>query len=107
KPKADPNAPKRPANAFFTFCQLKRESVKRLLGRTDFSVKDSTRLLGQLWRDLRDEERQIYWKIYVLSRERHKVDLASYLAGTLAHTPEALSESVMAEQNAKERELLI
>jgi hypothetical protein len=55
--KKDPNAPKRPANAFFFFCQMERANFKE--ANQDASLSDLTKLLGQKWKSLTTEQKKV------------------------------------------------
>ncbi|CAG8623697.1 9187_t:CDS:2, partial [Paraglomus occultum] len=52
----DPNAPKRPRNAFLMYCQIEREQAKEENANKGF--QDVTRILSQRWKDLVPEEKQ-------------------------------------------------
>jgi len=49
KQNRDPNAPKRPRNAFLMYCKIQREQ----------GFQDVTRILSQKWKDLPNEEKQV------------------------------------------------
>ncbi|KAI8810303.1 high mobility group box domain-containing protein [Cladochytrium replicatum] len=59
KPKADPNLPKKPANAFFVYCEMHRGEIKDEKG--GFSLGEATRILGQRWKTLDKESKQKYF----------------------------------------------
>lgn len=67
KPERDPNAPKKPCNAFFQFCQEQRPLVvaeaNSELG-SEPSKQEVTRQLATRWKALNNEEKRvIYWII--------------------------------------------
>lgn len=63
--KADPNAPKRPANPFFQFCQEQRPRVmERLAGEPEPSKQELTRQLATTWKSLSSEDKKV--KPYVM-----------------------------------------
>ena len=66
--KADPNAPKRPANPFFQFCQEQRPRVmERLAGEPEPSKQELTRQLATTWKSLTSEDKKVTMqKIYYL-----------------------------------------
>lgn len=51
----DPNAPHRPANAFILFSKDHRDRV----GEDGMPHKERVRLLGRMWREMPDEEKQV------------------------------------------------
>lgn len=58
--KADPNAPKRPANPFFQFCQEQRPRVmERLAGEPEPSKQELTRQLATTWKSLSTEDKKV------------------------------------------------
>lgn len=58
--KADPNAPKRPANPFFQFCQEQRPRVmERLSGEPEPSKQELTRQLATTWKSLSSEDKKV------------------------------------------------
>lgn len=68
--KKDPNAPKGPGNVFFLFCRLERDKVKDAFPQE--SLGDVTKLLGQKWKGLTREEKQV---------RREKCGMTSGLTG--------------------------
>lgn len=57
KPEKDPNAPKRPANAFFMFCQLERGKLRE--SNQEASLSELTKILGLRWKEMSKEEKQV------------------------------------------------
>lgn len=58
--KTDPNAPKRPANPFFQFCQEQRPRVmERLAGEPEPSKQELTRQLATTWKSLSSEDKKV------------------------------------------------
>lgn len=61
--KADPNAPKRPANPFFQFCQEQRPRVmERLAGEPEPSKQELTRQLATTWKSLTSDDKKVRYK---------------------------------------------
>ncbi|CDH60131.1 hypothetical protein RO3G_16621 [Lichtheimia corymbifera JMRC:FSU:9682] len=60
--KRDPNAPKGPGNVFFLYCRMERDNIKDQL--TSDNLGEATRLLGQKWKALSKEEKQVYYDMY-------------------------------------------
>lgn len=66
--KADPNAPKRPANPFFQFCQEQRPRVmERLAGEPEPSKQELTRQLATTWKSLSSEDKKVRYNIIYMS----------------------------------------
>jgi chromosome segregation ATPase len=62
KQKVDPLAPKKPANAFFRFCQHQRKDMNSQINQIkseDSSNSDITKILSNQWKQLPQEEKQI------------------------------------------------
>lgn len=67
--KADPNAPKRPANPFFQFCQEQRPKVmERLAGEPEPSKQELTRQLATTWKSLTSEDKKVCISIVITPR---------------------------------------
>jgi hypothetical protein len=65
KQNRDPNAPKRPRNAFLMYCKSQRDQAREENQNKGF--QDVTRILSQKWKDLPNEEKQVrvtYTKLY-------------------------------------------
>ncbi len=61
----DPLAPKKPANAFFRFCQVQRKDLKSQIKSEDSSNSDLTKILSNQWKELPKEEKQVHL-LYIL-----------------------------------------
>ncbi|KAI7850825.1 hypothetical protein BDC45DRAFT_517242 [Circinella umbellata] len=57
KKKKDPNAPKGPGNVFFLYCRLERDKIKDEFPQENLG--DVTKLLGQKWKGLTTDEKQV------------------------------------------------
>ncbi|KAL7286542.1 hypothetical protein TKK_0019170 [Trichogramma kaykai] len=78
-PKADPNAPKRPANPFFQFCQEQRPRVmERLAGEPEPSKQELTRQLASTWKSLSFEDKRVYYEMYERSKEKYIAEMQIY-----------------------------
>lgn len=56
----DPNAPKKPSNAFFWFCQAKRaELQEQFKGEGTTGQHDLTKALAKLWGETNPEEKKV------------------------------------------------
>lgn len=76
KPEKDPNAPKRPANAFFMFCQLERGKLREV--NQDASLSELTKMLGLRWKDMSADEKQVYYDMYETDKLRYEKEMSSY-----------------------------
>lgn len=77
--KADPNAPKRPANPFFQFCQEQRPRVmERLAGEPEPSKQELTRQLAITWKSLSSEDKKVYYDMYERSKEKYVAEMQIY-----------------------------
>ncbi|KAJ3027739.1 hypothetical protein HDV00_010923, partial [Rhizophlyctis rosea] len=60
KRKTDPNAPKKPTNAFFVFCQQHRPELRDKMGTEKFNLSEATQILAKRWKEMSDEQRKVY-----------------------------------------------
>eukprot|EP00877_Chromochloris_zofingiensis_P013717 jgi/Chrzof1/859/Cz01g31190.t1 len=72
----DPNAPKKPCNAFVLFCNDKREGVKRK--HPDWSVTDIGTHLGAMWREASEFDKKVYFEQAEEDKERYNQAMADY-----------------------------
>jgi hypothetical protein len=85
----DPNAPKRPANAFILFCELQRMCIKeerRLINKKapgselDLQLSNLTKALGARWRQLSEVDRKVYQDMFKDQVKQYDTDLAEYMS---------------------------
>ncbi|XP_014219510.1 non-histone protein 10 [Copidosoma floridanum] len=77
--KADPSAPKRPANPFFQFCQEQRPRVmERLAGEPEPSKQELTRQLATTWRSLSSDDKKVYYEMYEKSKMKYVAEMQIY-----------------------------
>ncbi|KAK0097915.1 hypothetical protein PV326_012803 [Microctonus aethiopoides] len=77
--KTDPNAPKRPANPFFQFCQEQRPRVmERLAGEPEPSKQELTRQLATTWKSLSSDDKKVYYDMYERSKEKYVAEMQIY-----------------------------
>lgn len=77
--RSDPNAPKRPANPFFQFCQEQRPRVmERLAGSPEPSKQELTRQLATTWKSLNSDDKKIYYDMYERSKEKYVAEMQIY-----------------------------
>ncbi|KAJ2491187.1 non-histone protein [Coemansia sp. RSA 2050] len=93
KPRSDkdPNAPKRPANAFVLYCQDERPSIKS--AGTDLTSGDLTRALAVTWKGLPQEEKQKYFDLYEREMNRYNQEFAKYKSMLSLGGQSAISEA--------------
>ncbi|XP_028163684.1 non-histone protein 10 [Ostrinia furnacalis] len=81
KPERDPNAPKKPCNAFFIFCQEQRPllvaEANSEMG-TELSKPEVTRQLASRWRSLSTDEKRVYVARFERSKEKYVEELSAY-----------------------------
>ncbi|KAI8789241.1 HMG1/2-like protein [Biomphalaria glabrata] len=77
----DPNAPKKPANAFLMFCTTQRTSVQEEYFKEhneEIAHHELTKSLAQQWNALVPEEKRIYYEMYEREKERYEREMRSY-----------------------------
>ncbi|KAG5458206.1 MAG: hypothetical protein BJ554DRAFT_1614, partial [Olpidium bornovanus] len=75
----DPNAPKRPANAFMVFCSMMRKEEHKKAPDT-LSQSDTTKLLAQRWNGMSREEQRQFYDLYEKDKERYAQEMSAYQA---------------------------
>lgn len=79
--KTDKNAPKRPANPYFQFCQEQRTSTIEEMtsaGQPEPSKVDVTKHLAYKWNLLPLDDKKIYYDKYKRSKEQYNADMQLY-----------------------------
>eukprot|EP00954_Amorphochlora_amoebiformis_P002684 211116-Amorphochlora_amoeboformis.AAC.1 len=71
KKSRDPNAPKRASNAYMIFCKSRRSQPPQLL------VIPRAKL-GEIWRDLRPDEKRPFEEQAARDRQRYKKEMKEY-----------------------------
>ncbi|XP_005111350.1 HMG1/2-like protein [Aplysia californica] len=77
----DPNAPKKPANAFLMFCTTRRTAVQEEYfkeHKEEIAHHELTKTLAQQWNALVPEEKRIYYDMYEREKERYEREMRSY-----------------------------
>src|SRR3989338_10375528 len=98
--KKDPNAPKKPKTGFFLFCDEHREAVKNGLGdSTKKSASEVSKVLGQKWSELTDEQKEKYNSVYKKNMEAHKKEMEIYKK----NKPESESEEESDSDDGKKK----
>ncbi|KAJ2711768.1 non-histone protein, partial [Coemansia spiralis] len=75
----DPNAPKRPANAFVLYCQVERPNIKS--AGTELTSSELTKAMGVTWKGLSKDEKQKYYDLYEREMTRYHQEMTSYTRG--------------------------
>ncbi|KAK9451341.1 uncharacterized protein V1518DRAFT_408298 [Limtongia smithiae] len=76
----DPNAPKRPQNAYIIFCDHEKERVRAQLEQGHSEPFDLTRAMAEAWRDLGDEGRKPFYDLYDAEKARYNREMEAYVA---------------------------
>ncbi|KAI5652049.1 HMG (high mobility group) box domain-containing protein [Phthorimaea operculella] len=82
KPEKDPNAPKKPCNAFFQFCQEQRPVVVAEASSemgSELTKQEVTRQLASRWRALTSEEKRVYVAMFERSKEKYAEEMSAYI----------------------------
>lgn len=74
----DPNAPKRAVSAYICFSNDKREEAKR--SNPEASSKELMGILGKMWRETSDADKQQYNDQHDQDVERYQRELSTYVA---------------------------
>lgn len=73
----DPDLPKRPTNAYLIFCEMERERIKNEIDDTS-GTPDLSKSLTEAWKNLDDEKRKPYYKLYEDDRDRYQREMTLY-----------------------------
>lgn len=72
----DPNAPKKPCNAFFQFCQQQRPRM--MAAAALGGEQELTRRLAQQWRTLTQDDKRVYVAMFERSKEKYAEEMSMY-----------------------------
>ncbi|KAG5359144.1 Non-histone protein 10 [Yarrowia sp. C11] len=76
----NPDMPKRPQNAYIIFCEREKEGVRASMElEADGETFDLTRALADSWKELGQEGRQPYYKLYQEDRRRYLEEMSEYV----------------------------
>lgn len=84
KQEKDPNAPKRPSNPFFQFCQEQRPILMEEMnsnlkpGESEPTKQELTRQLAVKWKTLSTMDKRVYVDMYERSKEKYAVEMSEY-----------------------------
>ncbi|KAJ2471977.1 ccr4 associated factor [Coemansia sp. RSA 2322] len=81
----DPNAPRRPANAFVLYCQDVRPNIKS--NYVDMNSGELTRAMAVTWKALEKAEKQKYFDLYEREMYRYHKELIEYNSSLSTKTP--------------------
>ncbi|CAG8601384.1 1962_t:CDS:2 [Racocetra fulgida] len=80
----DPNAPKKPPNAYMQFSKVKRPEIKK--ENPDANPKEILTLIGEAWRKMSEEERKPYQDMVKAAMIEYEEQMKSY-KGLCANSP--------------------
>ena len=81
--KKEPNAPKRPLNAYMIFCSEQQPKFAKKFDKQ----KDVLTAIGALWQKTQDQDRKKYQKRAEMDRERYRKEVETYVK-PLTYLPE-------------------
>lgn len=90
----DPNAPKKPANAFFMFCQQQRTVMQEDQKDSPMGHHELTKTLAKEWNNLVPEEKKVYYVMYEKDKERYEQEMKTY-------TPDKVEKTGKKESTSK------
>ncbi|KAJ1941938.1 non-histone protein, partial [Kickxella alabastrina] len=79
----DPNAPRRPANAFVLYCQVERPNIRSR--GTDLTYGEMTKAMGIKWKNLSQAEKKKYFDLYEREMFRYQQELETYKGGNSSY----------------------
>ncbi|PVU86372.1 hypothetical protein BB559_003773 [Furculomyces boomerangus] len=91
KPERDPNAPKRPANAFVMYCQDERTNIK--LNSSESTNSEISKQISLKWKELPIDEKQRYYNKYEEMKNQYKLEMSHYKEGTQSRNTETPGNS--------------
>ncbi|CAG62781.1 uncharacterized protein GVI51_M10483 [Nakaseomyces glabratus] len=92
----DPNMPKRPTNAYLLFCEMNKEKIK------EGGSVDVTKDLTESWKNLSEQERKPYYRLYNEDRERYQAEMEAY--NKKSKTEDAGKEDSMSKNSSKQED---
>ena len=73
----DPNAPKRPSNAYIHYCKKVRSDVKA--ANPNLKPTEINQKMGEQWKNLSDEEKAPFEKLVEKDKLRYQQEMANYV----------------------------
>ncbi|KAK9477404.1 high mobility group box domain-containing protein [Lipomyces japonicus] len=95
----DPNAPKRPQNAYIIFCDHEKERVRSHLEQSQGQNYDLTRAMAEAWRDLGDEGRKPFYELYDAEKARYNREMEAYVPSSGVVNSAATSNDVASAES--------
>ena len=77
KKQKDPNAPKKPMSAYMFYCTSNRETLKQEF--QDISNKELLVKIGESWRSMAGDDKQVYFDKADADRERYAREHREYM----------------------------
>lgn len=75
----DPDLPKRPTNAYLIFCDMEKERIRQEIEeKNPGSTIDLSKSMTEAWKNLDDEDRKPYYKLYEDDRIRYQTEMLAY-----------------------------
>lgn len=96
----DPDQPKRPTNAYLIFCDMEKERVRREADAKGVTG-DLLKLLTEEWKQMSEEARKPYYKLYEDDRSRYHREMAEYNANKSGEEPAAKRPKIEEEQHVE------
>lgn len=91
----DPDLPKRPTNAYLIFCEMEKERIKQENEEKHPGMtNDLSKSMTEAWKNLPEEERKPYYKLYEDDRMRYQKEKAVYKQKKLAPSDEPEEQKV-------------
>ncbi|XP_071813334.1 uncharacterized protein [Apostichopus japonicus] len=93
----DPNAPKKPANAFLMYCQEKRLSASLANNadkpRAEMSHADLTKQLAKEWNDLEEKDKKRYYVAYEKEKAKYVEEVRQYSKDLMIGSAKSVSKA--------------
>ena len=75
----DPDLPKKPTNAYLRFCEMEKERIKQELEEKTLGVAvDLSKTMTEAWKNLSEDDRKPYYKLYEEDRLRYQKEMLVY-----------------------------
>lgn len=75
----DPDLPKRPTNAYLIFCEMEKERIKQEnIEKNPGVVSDLSKSMTEAWKNLNEDDRKPYYKLYEDDRLRYQREKEVY-----------------------------
>lgn len=104
----DPDLPKRPTNAYLIFCEMEKERIKQQNEKENPGMSsDLSKSMTEAWKNLGEEDRKPYYKLYEDDRLRYQKEKAVYTKKKLGpsdETEESKGTKKKVENNTPQNE---